>query len=79
MTLARFTIPEGRLIAVLHRRQAVRDWGNPGPLDAFLSTDGSGRHPIVEDGGTVIGWVHGGSFHPLKLGQVELWGYGPAW
>jgi hypothetical protein len=66
---------------VLYRRQAERDGRQPGPLQAFLSTDGSGRYPIlVEDGGTVIGWIHDGSFRPLALGHyVELWGYGPAW
>lgn len=73
LTLARFAVPDGRLIAVLYRRRGV-------PSDAFLSIDGSGRYPIiVENGGSVIGWVHAGRFQSLKLGQAELYGYGPAW
>ena len=72
LRLARFAVPHGRLTAVLNRRRAA--------ADAFLSIDGSGRYPsIVENGGTVIGWVHRGSFGHLKLGQTELEGYGPAW
>lgn len=73
LTLARFAVPDGRLIDVLYRRRGT-------PSDAFLSIDGSGRYPIIaENGGSVIGWVHGGSFRPLQVGQTELEGYGPAW
>jgi hypothetical protein len=78
LALARFAVPSGRLISVLYRQQALR--GPIGPMDAFLSSDGTGKYPIlIEDGGTVAGWVHGGVFHHLKLGKVELWGFGPAW
>jgi hypothetical protein len=80
LSLARFAVSDGRLIAVTYHRQAVRDGGKPGPLDAYLSIDGSGQFPVItEDDGTVTGWVHTGRFHPLKLGQLSLWDYGPAW
>jgi hypothetical protein len=73
LTLARFALANGRLIAVIYRWPGV-------PEDVFLSIDGSGRYPIiVENGGSLIGWMHSGNFSALKLGQTELDGYGPAW
>lgn len=73
LTLARFAVPDGGLIAVLFRGGGV-------PSENFLSVDGSGRYPIiVKNNGSVIGWVHRGSLRHLKIGQTELDGYGPAW
>ncbi len=38
-----------------------------------MTSDCSRQFPVVvEYGGSVIGWLHGGSFHPPKVSQVSL-------